>query len=424
MVAARPSTASPDPLSLNVPGPETEDDDLIVIQRVPQSIRPSTPTRKTVVKTPVKTPAGRKRKAQSDEEQDVPPPGAGGSTLKRNPSKRSKKTVDVSSVSKPRGKAAQALKAASAQEEPRNGASSSKGRKDALDSGKGLGSGSRPRTPRKKAIAKAEDPSDLTPRSKSTRKARTPRAAVEVEARPEGKAGRERSPGATAAEEDGQGSSSNTNSDSNDEGSDEEDAFELDSKTSRTKFLENERRRKLNQARNFVFTGDVTEARKTRSGKTVVVDAELDLEEEEDGMVGPGEEAVKDGAVDDKEQDGEMDIDLGVDIDYTIPEDLIVQEEPLEPPTPATTTVNQSVAPFIQEKLNRILSNLSAPPSWDPEPFETEGPENEALTSLVNLLSGTIGRGEGNSCLVVGSKGSGKSRVSTIIASIVTKVRN
>ena len=377
MVAARPSTASPDPLSLHDPG---DDDDeaaeIIVVQSRTQPQGPTTPGRKNGSKNLTRTPTGRKRKAESDGEQAAAAApersSTSVSTLKRNPSKRAKKTVDVPGVSKPRGKAAQALKAASALEEVNAGGTNN----DALD----LDNPSGPRTPRKKIVPRKHREVDPTP--KSTRKPRT----LKVE------------PIEPASDDPGSSSGDSEESD---------DAFELDSKLSRAKFLENERRQKLNRARNFVFTGDANEGRKLRNGKAVMVEPEdeISIDDDEDiGTAGAG----------DKEPDDGTEIDLGVEIDYTIPEDFVVQDQPLEPPAIASTTTDQAVPPFVQERLNTILSNLSAPPSWNPTPFQTEGPENEALNSLVNLLSGTIERGEGNSCLVVGSKGSGKSRVGSM----------
>lgn len=424
MVGARPntSTPSPDPLSLNEPASEAED--MIVIQSRPRRDPPITPKsgRKNgvTVKTPTKTPSRRKRKAESEQEEEQD--GAGGesstaaaaSALKRNPSKRVKKSAETTFVSqsKPRGKAAQAKasKVVSSLNEGNNGESSNKANAHEPETEEGL------RTPRKRAVPRKYDDNVLTP--KSGRKARTPKA------QPVKPAGSGRKARASTKQVDpsdavrDEGSSADSDDqDSNSDEDDDEDAFELDSKTSRAKFLENERRRKLNGARNFVFTGDANEARRTRSGKAAVaVEAEVEDEEIMDDPVGKemavdGEQTGDAAAFEDRTGDENMEIDLGVDIDYTVPEDLEVQDHPTEPRPAPSAAINQ-VSPFIQARLNTILSNLSAPPSWNPPPFATEGPENEALTSLVNLLRGTIGRGEGNSCLVVGSKGSGKSRVS------------
>jgi origin recognition complex subunit 4 len=424
MVGVRPSTntPSPDPLSLNEPASEPED--MIIIQSRPRREPPITPKsdRKNgvSVKTPTKTPSRRKRKAESEQEEEQD--GAGGqsstaaatSALKRNPSKRVKKFADttVVSQSKPRGRAAQTKvsKAVSKLAEGNNGDSSNKATVQGPETEEGL------RTPRKRAIPKKYDDNVLTP--KSGRKARTPKAQPVKPAGPGRKARadtKQVDPSDTVRDEGSWSGSDDQDSDSDED--DDEEAFELDSKTSRAKFLENERRRKLNGARNFVFTGDANEARRTRSGKAVVaVEAGVEDEEIMDDQVGnemavDGEQTADAAAFEDRTGDENLEIDLGVDIDYTVPEDLEVQDHPTEPRPAPPAAINQ-VSPFIQARLDTILSNLSAPPSWNPPPFATEGPENEALTSLVNLLRGTIGRGEGNSCLVVGSKGSGKSRVS------------
>lgn len=424
MVGARPNanTPSPDPLSLNEPASEPED--MIIIQSRPRRGPPTTPKsgRKNgvTVKTPTETPSRRKRKAESEQEEEQD--GAGGesstaaaaSKLKRNPSKRVKKSAETAVVpqSKSRGRAAQAKasKAVSSLDEGNNGESSNKANAHEPETEEGL------RTPRKRAVPRKYDDNVLTP--KSGRKARTPKAQPVKPAAPgrKARAGTKRVDPSDAVRDEGSSSGSDDQDSDSDE-DDDEDAFELDSKTSRAKFLENERRRKLNGARNFVFTGDANEARRTRSGKAVVaVEADVEVEDGMEDQVGDqmvvnGEQILDGAAFEDGVGDESMEIDLGVDIDYTVPEELEVQDHPTEPPAAPSAAVNQ-VSPFIQARLNTILSNLSAPPSWNPTPFATEGPENEALTSLVNLLRGTIERGEGNSCLVVGSKGSGKSRVS------------
>ena len=58
-----------------------------------------------------------------------------------------------------------------------------------------------------------------------------------------------------------------------------------------------------------------------------------------------------------------------------------------------------------------ILSTLTFQNiALDPPPFFDED-TNEALAGLVNLLRATVERGEGNSALVVGPRGVGKTRV-------------
>jgi origin recognition complex subunit 4 len=420
MVAARPNTntPSPDPLSLNEPASEPED--MIIIQSRPRREAPTTPKSGRKNGVSVKTPSKRKRKAESEQEEEQDGGGgesstaAAASALKRNPSKRVKKSAETTFVpqSKPRGKAAQTKvsKAVSKLGEGNNGDSSNKATIQEPETEEGV------RTPRKRAVPKKYDDNVLTP--KSGRKARTPKAQTITPAAPGSKprAGTKRVDPSDAVTDEGSSSGSD-DQDSNSDEDDDEDTFELDSKTSRAKFLENERRRKLNGARNFIFTGDANEARRTRSGKAVVaVEAEVEDGEIMDNQVGKelsvdGEQTGDAAAFENRTGDENLEIDLGVDIDYTVSEDLEVQDHPTEP-RPAPPAATNQVSPFIQARLNTILSNLSAPPSWNPPPFATEGPENEALTSLVNLLRGTIGRGEGNSCLVVGSKGSGKSRVS------------
>lgn len=47
--------------------------------------------------------------------------------------------------------------------------------------------------------------------------------------------------------------------------------------------------------------------------------------------------------------------------------------------------------------------------STNPPPFEDEE-HNETLQGILNLMKGTVERGEGNSAIVVGPRGSGKTR--------------
>ena len=124
---------------------------------------------------------------------------------------------------------------------------------------------------------------------------------------------------------------------------------------------------------------------------------------------GPGGFPLDGQGVDGQAGGGPM--DLGVDIDYNVPEDLVIQPAPTLRPTQLGPSEHPT-PPSVLNKLNEILQNLSATPSRTPRPFNNEEADNEALGSLVRLLKGTGERGEGNSCLVGGSKGSGKTRVS------------
>ncbi|KAI0698593.1 origin recognition complex subunit 4 C-terminus-domain-containing protein [Cytidiella melzeri] len=60
----------------------------------------------------------------------------------------------------------------------------------------------------------------------------------------------------------------------------------------------------------------------------------------------------------------------------------------------------------------RALNSLSVPDGQDDEDDESEPPANStAYQQLAELLKGTVERGEGNSCLLIGPRGSGKTQL-------------
>jgi hypothetical protein len=397
MDAPRVTSGSPDPLLLHETMDEVVVNDETIVVAGPSSIAspktPRKPRAQTVAK--LTTPKGRKRKAEDEEVEGEEVDPVPASAVKRKPSKRTKNVGDETSTPRPRGRPP-GRKAA-----PKDTTVATETNGDMNEVVKPETMSTRPTTPRKRAVPKKYEDSAIQPQT--GRKPRTPRAGSSTNGHhaepPIASSSKQPSlppPEAAGSNESDPGSSS--------ESYDDEDTFELDSKTSRAKFLENERRRKANQARNFVYTGDAGEARKLRSGKAVAqeMDDEVELEMNEpvdfpmEGGAAVGEHAP---------------IDLGVDIDYNLPEELDVQDAPIPSTTSLGNETTTTVSPYVLDRLNDILENLLAPPSRTPRPFANEGPENEALTSLVNLLRGTAERGEGNSCLVVGSKGSGKTRV-------------
>ena len=95
--------------------------------------------------------------------------------------------------------------------------------------------------------------------------------------------------------------------------------------------------------------------------------------------------------------------------------------KPLGRPSPRDAPSSPSHSPFIQPSLclyaqkRAILHALSCPETTvlDQEDENREPSANAvALEQLKALLTGTLERGEGNSCLLIGPRGSGKSRVS------------
>ncbi|OCF43731.1 hypothetical protein I317_02484 [Kwoniella heveanensis CBS 569] len=168
---------------------------------------------------------------------------------------------------------------------------------------------------------------------------------------------------------------------------------------SRQTFLANEALKRQREARNFVYEGEASAPKLTRSGRmigkedsTMRESEELDEyggRPEEDNPLGPQASIVPD--VDVKS--------LGIDTT----------------PIPSTTkTVNEETRWILPEPakpyLRRILANLTSQNvATHSPPFDKEE-ANEPLTGVVNLLKGTVERGEGNSALVVGPRGVGKTR--------------
>jgi origin recognition complex subunit 4 len=86
-------------------------------------------------------------------------------------------------------------------------------------------------------------------------------------------------------------------------------------------------------------------------------------------------------------------------------EDVVMEEEeenPVVPPVP-------SLPPKAQPRMLTVLETLTGQ-ERQPAPLPDEE-SNEALQGVVSLLRGTVERGEGNSALVTGPRGAGKTRV-------------
>lgn len=209
-------------------------------------------------------------------------------------------------------------------------------------------------------------------------------------------------------------------------------AFDLTSEQSREAFLRNERWQRDKDARNFNFEGDVNEGRKLRSGRGLVV---VETEEsdpgetEEEGTVADGDmgddsldedERQKRAVSKTQEKDGEFEADNDYlsQLTYDTSMPVETQKSTLDVPTSILPdpTRDQSgslaLTPFARKVLRTVISNLAGcHTNTPPAPMKPEEEKNEALMQLVNLLKGTVERGEGNSCLILGAKGSGKTRV-------------
>jgi origin recognition complex subunit 4 len=198
---------------------------------------------------------------------------------------------------------------------------------------------------------------------------------------------------------------------------------------SRDAFLRNERWQRDKEARNFNFEGDVNEGRKLRSGKAMASVGTSEIgDEDDDDMVVEEDDADESGYEEDgKRPQGDA---LGEDAVFEADNDYLSQltydaNVPVE--TLKTTLANptkvhgsrvdepkrHALTPFAQKVLRTVIGNLAGCETYSSStPMGPEEEMDESLKHLVNLLTGTVERGEGNSCLVLGAKGSGKTRVS------------
>ena len=84
--------------------------------------------------------------------------------------------------------------------------------------------------------------------------------------------------------------------------------------------------------------------------------------------------------------------------------------------TPGATRIAKLPAhyhPCLQAQKRAIMAALRDPPELDTECDQNETPSTNELAydDLSDLLTGSVARGEGNSCLLIGPRGSGKTRV-------------
>jgi origin recognition complex subunit 4 len=169
----------------------------------------------------------------------------------------------------------------------------------------------------------------------------------------------------------------------------------------RDAFLANEALKRQREARNFKYKGDARAPRQTRSGRVV------------------GESKDEDGDADVEYGGGLETPDAGVE---TAEDEVVEEEEELEDdgrydpvPLEETTTLHP-LSDIARQHLTDILHTITSQQvSSDPPPFQDED-KNESLQGLLKLLQGTVDRGEGNSALVTGPRGVGKTRVSSVLS--------
>lgn len=86
----------------------------------------------------------------------------------------------------------------------------------------------------------------------------------------------------------------------------------------------------------------------------------------------------------------------------------------LESPHRLPRVLPPHLYPCLNAQKRAILAALRNPPDPDLDTDMDEGPQTNTIAAqqLSDLLTGTVTRGEGNSCLILGPRGSGKTRVS------------
>ncbi|WWC91913.1 uncharacterized protein L201_006865 [Kwoniella dendrophila CBS 6074] len=181
---------------------------------------------------------------------------------------------------------------------------------------------------------------------------------------------------------------------------------------SRETFLANEALKRQREARNFNYEGDSSAPKLTRSGRLIgqddqAVDRETHKHHHHHELDEYGGE--KDEDINPLGIEAPLIPDVDVNIlnteRYSEEEDIQMKDVSEKP-----KNLNKTIPPPGKLFLKGVLSSLNSQNiSINPPPFIDED-KNEALNGLVNLLKGTVERGEGNSALVVGPRGVGKTR--------------
>lgn len=92
---------------------------------------------------------------------------------------------------------------------------------------------------------------------------------------------------------------------------------------------------------------------------------------------------------------------------------------PIEEPTPRASKkaapLRAPLSHHFEAQRRAVLKAALNPPA-----LPSDGVKETPTSQLCSLLRGTVERGEGNSCLVLGSRGSGKTRVSASYPSVAS----
>lgn len=165
-------------------------------------------------------------------------------------------------------------------------------------------------------------------------------------------------------------------------------------------FRANERLKKQREARNFTYEGEANAPRMMRSGRALA-EVNKDQGDEDENMDEYGPRL---------EEENPLAPQAPVIPDIAVQQLLITPSEPLLPSTQAPSSPSIIIPAFQKAYLDAMLSTLTSQNiSTNPPPFDDEE-RNETLHGVLNLMKGTVERGEGNSAIVVGPRGSGKTR--------------
>jgi hypothetical protein len=116
--------------------------------------------------------------------------------------------------------------------------------------------------------------------------------------------------------------------------------------------------------------------------------------------------------------------DEDVEMEEDDMEDIVLQDDIDSSPSKSTLSrpLPERLHPFIIPQQRLVLKTLRSPPLFEVKPITLGDKgvlEAPPLQQLSDLLTGTCERGEGNSCLLLGPRGSGKTLVSCILRNTI-----
>ncbi|WWD03936.1 hypothetical protein V865_001994 [Kwoniella europaea PYCC6329] len=175
---------------------------------------------------------------------------------------------------------------------------------------------------------------------------------------------------------------------------------------SRQTFLANEALKRQREARNFNYKGEASAPKLTRSGRVVGHDVTPSRDSEELDEYG--------GIIYHRDEVNPLgiqapiipDVEIINDLQEKEDSDIVMDDDGEQKSIKQIEQLPKSARMYLKNVLATLTSQGT---STNPPPFVDEE-KNEALIGIVNLLKGTVERGEGNSALVVGPRGVGKTR--------------